>query len=144
MIEFEITKQDCKLGDTLNPNMCAAAISLKRQFDNAIVGRTWSLVQKGNIAFRCKNTPITIQEILTFDRRHGFRPGRYFLTPFPPSGRIDYAKPNLNSKTDAKPKGIPWGMPLVLTPEQEKILPKKDRKKAPSAEEMNNVPIRIL
>ena len=89
-IKIHVMEKDCKKGEGLNPNECALAQAVKRQFkaDAAIIGLSTSYIIKGGKATRF-TTPVRIgREIVSFDRNKDFAEGTYTLIPKAKSQRL--------------------------------------------------------
>lgn len=89
-ITVVVSRRDCKEGTKKDPNQCAMARAMKREYkaDGAIIGLSYSYLIKGNTATRFK-TPDSVQrEIISFDRHQDFYPGTYELNKVPPQNRL--------------------------------------------------------
>ncbi len=101
---IEVTKEDVKSVGIKDPIMCAFARACYRSFDadGVIIGLTTSYVIMAKRGIRFKNSETLSREIISFDRRGGFDPGLYLITPFSPRQRLGLFK---STKTHPKIKG---------------------------------------
>jgi hypothetical protein len=90
-VSVHVTEDDCdSRAQKMNPNECAMARALKRQFkaNGAIIGLSKSYLIRGKRALRF-TTPATVgREITSFDRHHDFAPGDYKLAAVSRSQRM--------------------------------------------------------
>jgi hypothetical protein len=86
-VTISIVSRDILRGDTRDPGACAAAQACKRQFHATAarvhLGRTY--VQVGRKWLRYLTPHALRTEIVSFDRGANFSPGKYVLSPMPPS-----------------------------------------------------------
>lgn len=90
-LELEIVSRDCKGGDPLRPESCAAARAARRQFDAYDVRihltRVYIRTNKGNWQRYIASDRLH-QEVIVFDRGGEMMPGKYMLLSPKKSQRI--------------------------------------------------------
>jgi len=107
-VQIHVNAKDCKDGEPLNPNECALAKAVQRQFkaDAAIIGLGASYIIKGNKATRFHTPEKIRREMVSFDRHHDFEQGDYTLIPKSPAARFEaarsYFKKHRASKMDKR------------------------------------------
>lgn len=101
---IEVTKEDAKSSGIKDPLMCAFAKASYRAFDadGVIIALTTSYVIMKKRAIRFKNSETLSREIISFDRRGGFDPGLYLMSPFSPRQQLGVYK---GRPTHVKSKG---------------------------------------
>ncbi len=101
---IEVTKEDAKSSGIKDPLMCAFAKASYRSFgaDGVIIGLTTSYIIMAKRAVRFKNSEALSREIISFDRKAGFDPGLYLMSPFSPRQRLGVYKAR---ETHEKAKG---------------------------------------
>lgn len=82
-VTVHVIRKDCKDSISLDPNECALAKALQREFkaDAAVIGLSTSYLIKGSKAIRFDTGARIAREIVSFDRNHDFEPGTYRLIP---------------------------------------------------------------
>lgn len=92
--EIEVTVPDSKNSISLDHARCALAVACKRSFkaDGVLVGTKTCYVIHGHNAVRYKLPESTSREIVSFDRKAGFYPGRYSLRAPGPQERFGSAQ----------------------------------------------------
>lgn len=90
VIIIEVLPEDERKGIPFDRNKCAMARATCRNTHStgAIIGATSSFIIKGNTAYRYKNAETLTREVVSYDRAKIFLPGKYRLSPFPPSNRL--------------------------------------------------------
>ncbi len=78
---IEVTTKDVANSRPGDPAACAMARAICREWhaDAAVIGMTDSYVIKGNSAVRFQTPESVSREIVSFDRKAGFAPGKYHL-----------------------------------------------------------------
>jgi hypothetical protein len=78
-----VTKQDNRSGKAKSHQKCALALACKRLFhaDGAVIALSAAYIVKGKVATRFKLPESAAREIVAFDRKVGFTPGEYKLSP---------------------------------------------------------------
>ncbi len=91
---IEVTNADSNGAELKNPALCAFAKACYRSFeaDAVIIGLTTCYIIKGKVATRFHNTESVSREIISFDRKAGFTPGLYLISPAPPGSRLGIYK----------------------------------------------------
>ena len=90
-IEVDVTPADCEHAVSRNPNECALARALKREYraDAAIIVVSSSFLIKKNKCIRYATGEHIARELVSFDRHRDFEPGHYTLRPQRPSERME-------------------------------------------------------
>jgi hypothetical protein len=80
-ITIEVTKADCKQGFSKAPDSCAMALSAKRRYgyDGAIISLRVAYLIKKDVATRYIVPATLRKELVTFDLRKQFSPGKFTL-----------------------------------------------------------------
>lgn len=90
-IEIHVTPKDGDMrgAKVKSPTQCAMARACVRLgADGAVIGLGTSYIVNGPKATRYRTPPTVAREIASFDRRSGFVPGTYTLTPPSASERM--------------------------------------------------------
>jgi len=105
-ILIEVTPTDNTSKAVKNPLICAFARACQRAFtaDGVIIGLTISYIVKGKKAMRYKNPESVSREIVSFDRKAGFTPGVYQLSPINPASRLGVSHRGGSNSKNPKPR----------------------------------------
>jgi hypothetical protein len=89
-LEVHVGEVDCKSAQPNEPDDCALARAVKREYkaDGVIIGIGGSYIIRGDRAIRFQTTGSVGREITSFDRHHDFAPGVYRLSKVSPSRRL--------------------------------------------------------
>lgn len=89
-IQIEVTEADDKKATRKDHNTCAMAVACKRKFDcdGVIISMKTAYLIDGDVATRYTLPESVSREVVSFDRKGGFAPGRYQLSKVPPSLRL--------------------------------------------------------
>lgn len=89
-VDVVVEKRDAREGTKRDPNECAMARAIKREYqaDGAIIGMSYSYIIKKNKAIRFKAPASVRTEIVSFDRGHDFEAGEYSLSPIGEHNRL--------------------------------------------------------
>ena len=87
---FEVTARDSNSAAVKDHAACAAAVACKRQFaaDGVIISTTTAYIVHGNKAVRYQLPESVSREVISFDRKAGFREGKYELHKPPKSAQL--------------------------------------------------------
>jgi len=101
-LEIEITREDNTKSRVQDHNGCAMAVACKRKFklDGVIISIDRAYMIRGNTATRYTVPQSVQREIVSFDRKAGFRVGNYHLAAVSKSNRIgSHRGPHGDNKT---------------------------------------------
>lgn len=89
-IHIEVKDEDCATGKPNEPDECALAKAIKRQFHSqgAIIGLSHTYIIKGDKAFRFQTSSNVQREITSFDRHKDFASGVYTISKIAPTARL--------------------------------------------------------
>ena len=92
-IVVDVTKADCNKADRKNPEQCALARAVEREYKGkgvvaAYFFRSCAWLEYKDKLVRYHLPPSTQKEVVSFDRGAGFMPGRYQLSGVAKSGTM--------------------------------------------------------
>lgn len=108
-VNIVVKKCDIKLSGKGNPQACAMAEAIKREFHaTAVIGKGSSYIIKGNKATRFKTPESVSREIVSFDRHGDFEVGEYYLRPYSPALKLgsNHRSKDKRARHDTAPKKI--------------------------------------
>lgn len=99
-IHIEVKDEDCKTGQPNEPDECALAKAIKRQYrsNGAVIGLTHTYVIKGNKAFRFHTSTGVQREITSFDRHKDFASGVYTIGKIAPTERLNIPRVRIDKR----------------------------------------------
>ena|SRR2546428_357839 len=93
-IHIEVKDIDCTSGKPNEPDECALAKAIKRQYrsSGAVIGLTHTYIIRGDKAFRFNTSAGVQREITSFDRHKDFASGVYTIGKIAPTARLNSRK----------------------------------------------------
>jgi hypothetical protein len=99
-VTISVTPSDCRKSKSGMPSECAMARAFKREYDGAIISLSTAYLISGKTAKRFKVPTAVAREIISFDRSHDFRPGKYSLGVQDEGNMLNRVRPTESLRPD--------------------------------------------